>query len=392
MGCMALRHPAPRLSLAAILLLLPSIGIWNMAAGPDHGIRLGPKLGGVTETAPIILSWSAIRDGSLQKAIASRVTDAFALRPILIRLNNEIRSELFGDYTSAYVVRGAKGHLVGRFYLDEYCSRTEGMGTELAAGILPRLTAIQEHYRSSGGTFVYLISPSKAAHLPEYFLDRFNCPSTLAARAQLLPDYVDKLRAAGINVVDGANLIHSKKGQHEVPLFPEGGEHWNDIGSALVVTAIVEEINRQLGREVIPPFRFTYVLSNSKSNADRELADLLNVFFPPLGYLTAKLTFDQPAACTSHEASQLPIALVGSSFGFMPAPMMVEHNCLSRLNFYYYAKLGRFGGQPFRELKQNLTESEMAEAINVRVLILEENESFVGRSNYVPLLQNLIAK
>jgi hypothetical protein len=388
----ALHRPAPRLLLAALLVLLPLISAWNIAVKPDRMVSLGPKLGGVTQLAPIVFSWATIKDGTFQKAAAERVGEAFALRPLLIRINNEIREELFGDYAASYVVRGAKGHLLGRLYLDEYCSRTEGMGKKLAAEMLPRLTTIQQHYRSRGDAFVYLISPSKAAHLPEYFMDRFKCPNTPEARAKLLPDYVGVLRAGGIDVVDGASLIHAKKGRYEVPMFPETSEHWNEIGSALVILAMVEDINRQFGHEVIPSFRFTYALSDKKSSADRELADLLNMFFPPLGFLTAKLSFQQPIDCAVHEASRLPIARVGSSFGFLPAPMMIEHNCLRRLNFYYYAKLGLFGGEPFHELKRDLTEEEIEPLLDAKVLILEENESFIGRSKYVPLLQSLILK
>jgi hypothetical protein len=51
--------------------------------------------------------------------------------------------------------------------------------------------------------------------------------------------------------------------------------------------------------------------------------------------------------------------MVGSSFGFLPSQIMLEHNCLSRLNFYY-AKLGRFGGEPFHELQRNLERNEVA--------------------------------
>jgi len=392
MDRLALHRPVPRVLFALVMLLLPLLSIRNVIVGPERAILLGPKLGGVTETAPLIFSWATITDGSFQKAFASRMTEGYVLRPLLIRLNNELRSELFGDYTGAYVVRGAKGHLIGRSYLEEYCSRTEGMGLNLAAKALPRLKALQNHYRSTGRVFVYLISPSKAAHFPEYFLDRFNCQNTIAARTSLLPDYVGALRAGGINVVDGATLIHAQKGRYEVPMFPEGGEHWNEIGGALVVSAIVEEINRQSGRELIPPFRFTYTLSNTKTKSDRELADLLNVLFPPLGYLTAKLSFDQPADCAHHEAAQLSVALVASSFGFMPAPIMVQHNCLSQLRFYYYAKLGVFGGQPFHELKRNLVDAEIAPVRDAKVLIVEENESFVGRSNYMPLLQDIIER
>ena len=86
---------------------------WNLGVAPSHpalAIKIGPKLGGVTCDAPVDLSWSSLRDGSFQKAVASRVTDAMPIRPLLIRVNNEIRFELFGELTAPQVVRGAKGN------------------------------------------------------------------------------------------------------------------------------------------------------------------------------------------------------------------------------------------------------------------------------------------
>ena len=248
-----------RVLLVAVFVALPLTTLWNLSVEPRRAIKIGPKLGGVTEEAkPVVLSLATIADGSYQKALGARIAEAYAFRPLLINLNNSVRFELFGDYPGSYVVRGAKGHLVGRIYVEEYCARTVGDGARLAADALPTLQTIQSYYRASGGIFVYLISPSKAAHFPEYFVDRFRCQSSPEARARLIPDYVAALKAGGINVVDGATLIHDQKGRYEVPLFPEGGEHWNDIGGALVVSALVGDINRQAGREVIPPFKYAY--------------------------------------------------------------------------------------------------------------------------------------
>lgn len=394
---MAVQSAPGRTLLRALIVAVFAVPVlttvWNLSVDPRRAIRIGPKLGGVTEEAkPVALSWAAIADGSYQRALGTRIAEAFALRPLLINLNNSIRFELFGDYPHSYVVRGARGHLFGRVYLDEYCARTAGEGARLAADVLPKLQAIQNHYRASGGVFVYLISPSKAAHFPEYFVDRYRCPSSPEARARLIPDYVAALTAGGINVVDGASLIHRRKGQYEVPLFPEGGEHWNDIGGALAVSALVEEINRQAGRELIPPFRYSYALSSTKDKADRELADLLNVFFPPLGFMTAKVKYEQQAACAQHPASALDVAMVGSSFGYLPSQVMIDNNCLAHLNFFYYLKLGLFGGQPYRELKRDLGDTEIARVRDAKVLILEENESAIGRANYTTLLRDVVAR
>jgi alginate O-acetyltransferase complex protein AlgJ len=393
MGTLALSRPIIRIAFCAFLILLPLGTAWNLIAAqnfPSLILQIGPKLSGVTYDTPVVFSWSQIRDGTFQKAVVSRITDAIPIRPLLIRLNNEVRYHLFGELTAPQVVRGANGQLIERSYLNDYCNRTQGMGVTLAADILPKLRDIQSYYENHGGVFVYLISPSKAAHLPEYFIDRVPCPSTLAARAQLVPDYVGALRKAGIHVVDAATLIHSVKGNYSFDLFPRGGVHWNDVGGALTVSAVVSEINHLAGREMIPPFKFTYEMSSALSGADRELVDLLNVFFPPLGYRTPKVSFQPSIPCEESPARQLNVAMVGSSFGHLPSRILIEANCLDRLQFYYYAFLGRFGGIPFHEMQRNLVDADFSRVRDAKVMILEENESFIDRASYIDPLRAIL--
>lgn len=390
MSRFALTRPIVSLIVGAALALLPLISAWNLLM-PARQIQIGPTLGGVTNEAPVVFSWSAIRDGSFQKAVAHRLTDAFALRRILIRINNEVRMELFGELTAPNVLRGAKGQLIERLYLEDYCTRTEGMAAELAAKNIPKLQDIQNYYVGRGGQFLYVLSPSKAAHLPEFFVDKVPCANTPAARARLVGEYVAALKQAGINVVDTATLIHSLKGKYDFDLFPQGGVHWNDVGGARAVSVIVDEINRQAGREIVPSFTFTYTLS-SAAGADRELVDLLNVFFPPLAYLTPKVKYTTAASCAGHPAQQLEIAMVGSSFSHLPASILIEHNCLSRLSLYYYARLGRFGGVPYHELQRNLGEAEMRPMRDAQIMILEENEAFAARNGYVDILRDIVTR
>jgi alginate O-acetyltransferase complex protein AlgJ len=393
MNRLSFSHPMVRAAFCALLLALPLTSAWNLAIAPSHpglAIQIGPKLGGVTRDAPVTLTWSSLRDHSFQKAVSARVTDAMAIRPLLIRINNEIRFSVFGELTAPQVIRGANGHLIERSYLDEYCARTEDQPAAFAADIIPKLLDIQNYYRSHGGIFVYLVTPSKAAHLPEYFVDRVPCPSTPAARTQFVPRYVNLLRQAGIDVVDTASLIHALKGHYEVELFPQGGVHWNDIGGAQAVTAVVDDINRQAGRQLVPPFTFTYTLSGVTSGVDRDLADLLNVLFPPLAYLTPKVTFQQPASCADHPARLIDAAIVGSSFSHLPGQILVEDNCLFGLNVYYYMRLGRFGGPPYHELQRNLTDADLVRLRDAKIMIVEENESFVARTGYVNELRKIV--
>jgi alginate O-acetyltransferase complex protein AlgJ len=391
MSRLSLSHPIVRAAFCVFLLALPLTSAWNLAIAPTHpelAIRIGPKLYGVTREVPVILSWSSLRDGSFQKAVAIRVADAMPTRATLINLNNDIRLEVFGEATSVTVYRGLNGELIERSYLDEYCARTESQAATSAALIIPKLLDIQNYYRAHGGIFLYVISPSKAAYTPESFVDRVPCPSTPTARTQFLPHYVNLLRQAGIDVVDTASLIHSRKGHYEVELFPQGGAHWNDIGGALAATAIVEEINRQAGRQMVPQFTFTYTLSGVTSGVDRDLADLLNVFFPPLAYLTPKVKFE--TSCDDHPAGSIDAAMVGSSFSLLPGEILDTDNCLSGLNVYYYLRTGRFGGTPYRELQRNLPDADLERLRGVKIMIVEENEAFAAHTGYVDGLQKIV--
>ncbi len=66
------------LALAALLLLLPLLTLWNLAAqsfAPKLVVIIGPRLSGVTETSPPP-EWHlrAFADGNLQKALTRAIT------------------------------------------------------------------------------------------------------------------------------------------------------------------------------------------------------------------------------------------------------------------------------------------------------------------------------
>ena len=84
--------------------------------------------------------------------------------------------------------------------------------------------------------------------------------------------------------------------------------------------------------------------------------------------------------------------MVGSSFSHLPAAILIQHNCLSRLNTYYYARLGRFGGMPYHELQRNLVEADLLHLRDAKIMILEENEAFAARNGYVDILRGIVNK
>jgi alginate O-acetyltransferase complex protein AlgJ len=377
------------------LLAVPVAIIWNLTTehiNPSLRIAIGKHLAGVTHAPPPAqLSWSSLANGDLQKAVGAAIAEAYPLRPLLIRINNEIRFTLFGYISAPGLFQGANGQLIETAYLTEYCSRGNDPSPEERARIaIPKLKAIQAHYRARNHIFIHLISPSKVAYMPENFVHRTRCPSTEDARKRLVPTYVRLLREAGITVIDTASLIHSLRGSYKVEIFPQGGVHWNMLGVARAAELIIDEINRQSQRPRVPKPGYSYVVVNRLTGTDSELTDVMNVMFPHLVYPTASVTFTPSARCEAHDASQLDIAMVGGSFTHNLAMGLIGPACLWRLNLYYYLTLGRFGGVKYERLQANLTPKDLTPLLDAEVMILEENESLLGQPHHLDRLYSFV--
>jgi hypothetical protein len=373
---------------AAAFLAMPVLTLWN-AAVPNHAITIGPSLIGVTKTATPEFSLHGFLDGALQKAAAAKIADALPLRRMLIRLNNQIVYSLFGEVNAPDLLVGRHGQFVQRSYLAEYCGRRSGDADRLADATIPLLRDIQAVYRARGAVFLYVVTPSKVASLPQDFTHLVACPSTAPARAELLPRYVARLRDAGIAIVDTATPTHARQDGDPVAPFAHGGIHWNDLAMARAAQQIVEAVNAQAGRELLPSFGFTATFSRPPGGRDRDLADLANLLASPVDDPTPKLVFTHPP-CADQPARSIDAAIVGGSFMDAVGEVLTADACLSRLNQYFYLRLGRYGGAT-RELRQaDLSDADLAALRDVGLMLLEENESSIGRQGYLPLLHQIV--
>lgn len=388
---------SPRsLRIAAIgtLLLVPALTLWNIAAenwAPRYEIVIGPPLRGVTEThEPVEWNFHSLVDGSLQKAIANAVSEAIPARPFLVRLNNSFRKRLYGLYGAPGIVAGADGQLIEVGYLREYCARDLNILRAETTKWIPRLRALQEYFDRSGRQFVYFSSPSKAAYMPDKFLDFYPCISPEKDRREYLPLYRDLLSAGGVRYIDAAAMTHSLHGRYDVDLFPLGGVHWNQLGVAHAADAILERINAQAGREIAPRLRWTYEVTDRPTGTDTDLVDVVNAAFGRPRYPVPKLTFADGKPCEAWPVSQMNIALVGGSFVHDVARMLIEHGCMRRLNSFNYLIGGMRGGIDYEVLRRQSSPEQLKTLRDVDILILEENEGGLPGMRHAQRLADIV--
>jgi hypothetical protein len=367
------------LATAAFLLLLPLLTLWNLAAhsfAPKLVVMIGPRLHGVTEASPPP-AWSlhSFADGSLQKALTGAITDAFPFRPLLIGINNQVRYKLFGYSGAPGVITGENGELIEKAYLDEYCTRNLAAFEPKARDWAARLKEIQDFYAARGKIFIYLITPSKVAYMPENFVHQLSsCASSERDRAGTLPLYGRLLKNAGVHVVDAATLIHELKGKYEIDLFPAGGVHWNAIGIAAADDAILAEINRQAGSMIAPKLAWKYKVVDRAKGTDRDLLDLLNVLSPNARYATASVTYEPSWPCSDAAVASRSAAMIGGSFAGTLGRTLINQGCLLRLEVYNYLYRGLDTGPDYKTVKNRLTASDILPLRDADIVILEENE------------------
>jgi alginate O-acetyltransferase complex protein AlgJ len=364
----------------SLLLILPALTAWNLVAqsfAPKLQLMIGPRLRGVTDaTAPVQFNAHSLAEGTWQKVVMTKVGEAFPLRPLLIRLNNQLRYKLFGAYSAPGVVNGDNGQLIESAYLKEYCARNLATFEQKARAWIPKLKEIQDFYETRGHTFIYLTTPSKAAHLPEYFIHRLpSCASTARDRTEILPTYDRLLSEANIHFVDAARLTHQLKGKYEIDLFPVGGVHWNAIGVANAANAVLAEINARAKKPIAPKLDWTYEIANKASGTDRDLADLINVLVPNVRYPTPKVNFDRSRSCADFPASSMRIALIGGSFIHDLARTLINAGCLSQLETYDYLYNFKNAGKDYKTVKRKLGTADILPLRDADIVILEENEA-----------------
>ncbi len=384
-------HPTSRWPVTAAvvaLLALPALTLWNMAMTPRDpklAVALGPRLAGVTDPVKWPTSWRELLDQSWQKAVGQSVNRSNPLTPLFVRLNNELRYALFGYISTPGVIEGKRHQLVEAPYLNEYCARSVTEVERRARDFVPVLRDIQTYYRSRGKIFVYVIAPSKVAHQPDDFVSLIDCPSSQHDRRDYVAAFVAPLREAGITVVDAASLVHRRQDKYDVPLFPQGGVHWNRLGAGMAGQAVLDEINRQAGRALVPPFAFTYTIAKAPEGMDRDLADLMNVFFPPLTYRTPEVTFQPSISCEQSPARDLKAVIVGDSFSDLLGEILNSAACMSGLKNYRYLRLARF-----RNAVDGLSPQDLQPILDADVAILEENEAWVSGGAFSAELHDLV--
>lgn len=383
---------------AAFILFLFLANVWNFAVErdwPKLRLRSASPLAGVARPKPTPWTFEAFLDGETQKAASINLGRLSPIFPISVRAKNQLIYSLFGASAAPGVVVGRHGQLFEQFYIDEFCRRDGVADGHRLLSWARDISEIEHSVARAGKSFVYVISPSKAARYPEDLPPSAPCAARASDIPDKLPPYLAALRAAQTNFVDGANLISAQRANYAVPLFPRGGTHWNSLAAGLTLKEILRVAPSPLGG-----FDFSWRLAPEPVGTDRDLADLMNLLRPDLDYPTTGIaSTTAPGPCA--RAPRL-LAMGGSFLHQLLAASMLS-SCPPQVDYWFFMRtedngveLGHFRRPPGEigngerltvdpdELDDNLRQADM--------VLLEENETNLSTMKQVGLLRAAVGR
>jgi len=374
------------------MLLVPwSVLSWNTLVGtvvPAASIRFRTDPFGVSVPPNPVLSLNAVLRGDFQREYAKLVGMRTPIYRTSVRLKNQLLYSAFNTTDLPTLLIGRKQYLYEWIYVLEYCGRDLTQFKPTAAAWAPRIRQLQDWYESRGKTFLYVITPSKAAAYPQYLPKGYVCSASEADRDGLLPAWRYALDSAGIHYVDTAQVIADAQGRYPVEMFPRGGTHWNTLGAALGTQAIIDAVDTLKSATSLQPLVFTWQRSYKPLTPEDDLLKLLNLMWPDRHYEVPLLHYALPAA----SCRPVRVALVGGSFLHQIGEALLHSACPPQVEGWSYWKLFHitWPNGVTTLLPVNTTERDRYVLQDADIVILEENEALVARSNHGPAFYDAV--
>ncbi len=160
----------------------------------------------------------------------------FAFRPMVISVDAQIQSQVFGVSNLDSVIVGKDGWLYYSSTLNDYLGKNT-MSEREVDNISHNLKLTQDYVNAQGAEFLFTVAPNKNSLYPEYMPYYYSKKASDIKNIDLL---VPKLSKYGINYCD---LFSVFENENEV-LYLKQDSHWNNKGALLSYNKILDDLKK----------------------------------------------------------------------------------------------------------------------------------------------------
>ena len=346
-----------------VATLPPALRDW---VAPLVGVRVSPPT--------VDASVRQIVDGKFQRAVEAWVGDHLVQRPTIVRAFNELQWLGFGTSHMAdrRLMRAPNGALYEQSYMLAYCGIDDGTNLAGVPAFARRLRAAQDWFKARGRPLVYLMAPVKTTWLRGPVPASLPCP--VEKQDTLRPFFRAALDRAGVDWVDGPAALEAWRGRVSFELFPRNGIHRNQLGAVIGANALLQKL-RDLGVHPLPTLSYRVVAQNDETGYDRDLANLLNLLWPPPGPPAPRVE-----VTPAEPPGTLRLAAVNDSFfQYIPIALFEQGRVFRSETVFGYMNTDQFHFENGRLEVINQNTAEITRTLlDADVVVLEEVESRIG--------------
>jgi alginate O-acetyltransferase complex protein AlgJ len=321
-----------------------------------------PLLGMRTETGKVDLTLTSVFDGGAQREAEAWVAEHLPQRDVF-------RTSYMANRT---LVRGRDGVLFEQSYIFAYCGIQPATDVPALPAFAHRLRVVEDWFRRRGKVLVYFTAPTKTSWYPNAIPSGFPCP--VEKRDTVHASVLAALQQAHVDFVDGRAALEAARDHFPVALFPVNGIHWNWLGTAIGVDALLTKL-RELGLTSLPSFQYQVKVVDQETGYDRDLSDLLNLVWPPPGKPAPEVSITP----SNRHGALLLAAVNDSFFQYLPVVLLDAAHLFRAETVFGYMNIEQRRYQNSEIEVVHADDVEIARTLlTADVVVLEEVESRIG--------------
>jgi hypothetical protein len=315
-----------------------------------------------------------ILNGEYQEAYNDFAEHTIGLRPLLVRLNNQIAFSVFDTALASGVIIGKQRYLYEINYIKAF-KGWDYIGDEALRQQVEKAVFVYKKLREAGKTLIFVMAPGKASFFPEYIPDHY-----LKKQSGEKTNYESLRKAYKENqlpLIDFNRWFVDMKDTVSFPLYPQCGIHWSAYGVALSLDSLIRYIEKDRNIDMVDFGWNGFDQPDTLRSPDYDIAEGMNLLFSiphyPMAY--PRIWFGSEEGKTKPNALVVADSYYWNIFGTGLSARIFNDN-----SFWYYNTEAH---NPAWDSPKRTTDIDISEAAGkADVIIIMATEANLYRFPY----------
>lgn len=316
----------------------------------------------------------SVFDGSYQDAYNNYYEHSIGLRPLLVRIHNQIAYTVFDTALASGVIIGKQNYLYEINYIKAW-KGWDFVGQKVIDEQVNKAVFVNTKLREAGKTLLFVMAPGKASYFPEYIPDQFM--RLAPGKTTNYDAWLKGLSKNNLPLIDFNDWFVKMRDTATYPLYPQCGIHWSAYGVALSLDSLLNFIEKDRQIDMVDFGWKGFDQPDTLRNPDYDIAEGMNLLLKiphyPMAY--PKTWFGSEKGKTKPNAIVVADSYYWNIFGTGFSSRIFNDN-----NFWYYNAEAH---NPAWPAPRKTTEIDILEAVgNTDVIIIMATEANLYRFPY----------